>query len=671
MRKEIDGLRAIAILPVILFHAGIKTFSGGYIGVDVFFVISGYLITSIILEEKNKNNFSIINFYERRARRILPALSSVLLFSTFAAFLLMPADFLKSYSQSLISVTTFVSNIYFYFTTGYFSNLADEKPLLHTWSLAVEEQYYLIFPIMIAVFWSLRRKRLIFLIAASAAASLLLSEFLSSRKPNVNFYLIFSRSWELLFGSLIAFITLNKLSIKKSQRELIGFLGLLMIFYSIFFFDKHTRFPSFYTLFPVIGTCLIIVFSDSNTRVGRFLSNKFFVFIGLISYSLYLWHQPMLAFMWLKNIEKPSIPMLAGIIGLTFALAYVSWKYIETPFRDKKRFSKNYIFKFSIASIITFLIVGLVTNYNNGFAQRFELSNYAATIEISPFRDDCHTGHAENGDYLKPENACRYFGHNITWAVFGDSHTIEPAYALAKQLENYDMGLLHLSFAGCPPALLFDIYNPGCSNWTKEALNYLEMQQNIKNVLLGYRYSEFLFGDIIKSYPELPHKNPANLFTVSYRNLSSEDLQELYFKSFSEVVSRLLNAGKNVYVMYPIPELPVHISKAVHPFSVFGNKPMLDLSKISTVEFYYKRNRFIINKLDSLPYGEALHAIKPLEILCDKEYCHAIMGDKALYSDDNHLSISGATLIAENIISKYKTLTTLTNLSNQTAKIDP
>ena len=471
-RKEIDGLRAIAVLPVIFFHGGFSWFSGGYIGVDIFFVISGYLITSIILDEISRDQFSIINFYERRARRILPALSIVLLITTIAAFILMPADLLNSYSQSLVSVATFSSNIFFYLTSGYFSTASDEKPLLHTWSLAVEEQYYIFFPIMITMLWFIGKKHLIFLLAVLSVASLFFSQYLSKTGAiDANFYLIFSRAWELFFGSLIAFTNLHTLSIPRWKREVIGIIALSLIIYSIVFFDAHTPFPSFYALIPVLGTCVIIVFIDCNTYVGRFLSNKLFVAIGLISYSLYLWHQPLFAFLRMKTIGEPQLVFFIGAIALTFVLSFLSYKYVERPFRNKSAIPRSSIFKYSVTSITLFLVIGLSGHFYNGFENRFEKNIYSETIKFSPKRKECHTGGV---DYLKPDKACKYFGDNITWASFGDSHTVEPAFALSKILETNGEGLLHLSFSGCPPALLFDVKLSGCSNWIKESLVYLE-----------------------------------------------------------------------------------------------------------------------------------------------------------------------------------------------------
>lgn len=640
-RKEIDGLRTIAVLPVIFFHGGLFGVTGGYVGVDIFFVISGYLITSIIIEEIEINRFSILNFYERRARRILPALSMVLIFTTIAAFFLMPANLLKSYSQSLVSVATFSSNVFFYLTSGYFSTAADEKPLLHTWSLAVEEQYYIFFPVFLSGLWFMGKKKVTLFISLLSIASLFLSQYLSGKQAvDANFYLIFSRAWELFAGSLIAIIGIQKFSVAKSGKDIFGGIGLALIMYSIFFFNKQTPFPSVYTLVPVIGAVLIIIFSDSTTVIGRFLANKLFVGIGLISYSLYLWHQPLFAFLRMKTIGNPAEYMFITAIVATFILSIISYKYIETPFRNKKTFTRKRILLFSIASISVFLLVGLSSHTLKGFEGRFNETHYLETAQFSPKRKECHT---KGENYLKPENACKYSGNKITWASFGDSHTVEPAYALAKMLEKSDNGLLHLSFSGCPPALLFDdVKRPGCSKWINEAVTYLESNDSIKNILLGFRYSYFLYGDQVRSYPKIPNKYPIIKPSKLHK---TEDVREIYWNSFSEIVRRLSASGKNIYLLYPIPELPIHIAKAITPFSILGNQTMVDLKKATSSKYYLARHSFILNKLDTLTYNNNLFAIKPFEILCDKKYCPAVINETALYFDDNHLSVEGSMIL--------------------------
>jgi hypothetical protein len=408
-----------------------------------------------------------------------------------------------------------------------------------------------------------------------------------------------------------------------SKTEILNILGIAMIVYSIVSFDDKTPYPGLYTLIPVLGTCLIIVFTDAKSFVGRILSHKILIFVGLISYSLYLWHQPLFAFLRLKSIGEPSTYLFTVAIAITFILAYLTWKYVERPFRNKVNFSRASICQSAVASIAIFISIGLAGHFYKGFESRFNMPSYTDSITFSPKRDECHTA-GEN--YLRPREACKYFGENITWASFGDSHTIEPAYALAKRLERNNEGLVHLSFSGCPPALLFEVRVPGCRKWIKESLSYLENNKNVKNILLGFRYSSFLYGELS-------------------RQLDAEAAREMYWMSFEAIVSTLIETGKNVYILYPIPELPVSISKAVTPFSVLGNTTMLDLEKTISAQDYFRGNDFIIKKLDSLPYSEKLHAIKPFEIMCDENFCPAVKGGNALYFDDNHLSVAGSMLL--------------------------
>ena len=292
-RAEIDGLRAVAVIPVILFHAGFEFFSGGFVGVDVFFVISGYLITMILIEDIERNSFNLIEFYERRARRLLPALFFVMLICIPFAFLLMLPDAMKSFSQSLIAVSLFVSNILFWRESGYFATAAEEKPLLHTWSLAVEEQYYLFFPLFLLFAWRFFKERVFGVIFVVAAISLLISEWGWRNSAIANFYLAPARAWELLAGSIAALIV-QKRGVRGNG--ILSLLGLAAIVIAILIYDSTTPFPSVYTLLPITGCVFLVLFADKQTIAARLLSNKIFVGIGLISYSAYLWHQPLFAF---------------------------------------------------------------------------------------------------------------------------------------------------------------------------------------------------------------------------------------------------------------------------------------------------------------------------------------------------------------------------------------
>lgn len=264
-------------------------------------------------------------------------------------------------------------------------------------------------------------------------------------------------------------------------------------------------------------------------------------------------------------------------------------------------------------------------------------------------REECHTS---GEDYLSPEEACQYFGDNVTWAAFGDSHVVEPAYALSRELERDGVGLVHLSFSSCPPALLFEVNIPGCTDWFRDSLAYLEDNQSIQNVFLGFRYSAFLYGRQMGDYPELPDQLKRSALPNGYRDYSDQEIRELYWQSLSMVIQRLRNADKNVYLLYPIPELPVHIEKVVLPNSVLSTRTMFDVERTTTADYYVERNKFILDKLDSLIYDNGLYAVRPFDAFCDGEYCPAVLDGQALYYDDHHLRIFGSTLLVRNMLSQ-------------------
>lgn len=371
-RAEVDGLRALAVVPVVLFHAGIAGFSGGFVGVDIFFVISGYLITSIILSEQQKERFTLAGFYERRARRILPALMVVVLLSVIAAwFLLLPTE-LVDYGKSLVSVGVFASNILFWTQSDYFAQTSEYLPLLHTWSLAVEEQFYLIFPLfMIWTVATVKARRLAILVIV-AVLSLIFCEWAWRNAPEANFFLAPSRIWELLAGVFCAFYLQQPREHSGSIKQLGSLIGLLMLAYSIVFFDKTIPFPSVYALLPVIGTALIILFTDKSTWVGKLLALPLIVGIGLISYSAYLWHQPLFVFARLYSLDELSVTILLGLSVLAFILAYISWRWIEKPFRDRSWLSQGQVL--SLAGFCSLLLIGLglVFVFGDGFNERFD-----------------------------------------------------------------------------------------------------------------------------------------------------------------------------------------------------------------------------------------------------------------------------------------------------------
>ena len=370
-RREIDGLRAVAVLPVLLYHAGFGLFSGGFVGVDVFFVISGYLITTLIVLEKQAGRFSILTFYERRARRILPALLLVIVVSTpLAIAVMLPSD-LRVFSESVIATLLFVPNVFFWSQGGYFAGPNELVPLLHTWSLGVEEQYYLFFPLFILLAWRwIGLRAIAVLIALVALGSLGLADWWSKAHPTANFYLLPTRAWELLVGSLLAVYLVKRPQPVGRVGNIAAVIGLLLVFYAIFTFDEATPFPSLWAAIPVGGTALIILFCTPKTWVYRILSLPLVVGLGLISYSTYLWHQPLLAFARIRFGELSPVVLL-GLLLLSILLAWASWRYVERPFRNRKMFSRGQIFGMSLgASAVLAAFAGYVV-VENGFSGRY------------------------------------------------------------------------------------------------------------------------------------------------------------------------------------------------------------------------------------------------------------------------------------------------------------
>ncbi len=434
-RPEIDGLRAIAVSAVIIYHAQIRIFdklifSGGFLGVDIFFVISGYLITFLILKEnQTNNNFSIKNFYERRARRILPALLMMLVVMfPLAYFVLIPSD-LKEYAISNLFSISFISNYFFYFSeTEYGTIDSFLKPLLHTWSLGVEEQFYIFFPFLMLFFLNKKRSLKSFILSF-LFLSFLLSSYVSVTNKELSFFSLPTRIWELFFGSIVAYlIFFNKLkTVKKNILNLLSNIGFLLIILSFIFFEKNTYHPSYFTLIPIMSTCFIILNFNSTNLVKKFLSMKLIVFTGLISYSLYLYHYPIFSFSRyffyateLNQYEK------IFILFIIFFASYLSYYFIEKPFRDQRLSFKKFIgFIFISIFLITSLSILILNN-------KIENKKFNIVKQIS----------LDNKSYKNqrlnyPKNY-KFKNNKINLTIIGDSHASDTYIIFNEFFKNND-----------------------------------------------------------------------------------------------------------------------------------------------------------------------------------------------------------------------------------------
>jgi peptidoglycan/LPS O-acetylase OafA/YrhL len=445
-RRELDGLRAVAVLPVILFHSGISVFSGGFVGVDVFFVISGHLMTTIIVGEHKAGEFSLLKFYARRARRILPALFLVILCCVPFALLIMPPTEYKNFVKSIKSICVIQQNFYFWRASGYFDLASEREPLLHTWSLAVEEQFYIFFPLVVLLASRYGNRSLHTILIIIGLASFVTCELGWRVFPSGNFYLAQSRVWELLAGSFCAFLQLRR---GQQSNNPAAAIGLLLIFFSIFTFNPETPFPSVFTLFPVTGSVLIILFAGTGTLAARLLSNKLLVGIGLISYSAYLWHYPLFAFSRIEALGQPSQAVMALLAVMSLVLAYFSWRYVEQPFR-KSRFApirepRTVMAIAALGSACLFFIIANLPSPARGDIKKFKpVAKYGLV-------DTCFLLNTDISAFKEVACGLKAAGGFRKVLLLGDSHAASLSSGLQQWADENSVQLGVLTAAYCLP----------------------------------------------------------------------------------------------------------------------------------------------------------------------------------------------------------------------------
>lgn len=678
-RPEIDGLRAISVLSVIFFHANFGIVNGGFIGVDVFFVISGYLITSILIDEIEKGNFSLINFYERRARRILPALFFILLCCIPFAWIWMLPSQLKDFSQSLIAVVFFVSNFLFWIEDGYFAPSAELKPLLHTWSLAVEEQYYLLFPLFLSGFWRFGSKRVFWMIAVMAMLSLGASELGWRYKPSDNFYLAPTRAWEILIGSLCAFWLHDHQQKASNALSSIGLFTLILVF---IFYNDEIPFPSIYTLLPVICTLLIIIYGQSGTWVAKILSIKYLVGIGLISYSAYLWHQPIFAFARIRSIFEPSPPLMAALVFLSLVLAYVTWICVEKPFRGSKPLclskQKNLLIAVALFGSL-FTTLGAIGIAFEGFPNRLPqkvLLYESAKNDFST--NDCHLDDNNRFDELYNSRCTKAINNKIDLMFIGDSHMRALTKILRYELDKKGYGYRFLSKTSCIPLpgfQLFDgslIYN--CDDYVLYSLNWAN-KNKVKTLVLSARFPLYLQGQRFNNGEGGIESGSCSFVDVSsYPRAKCQDIaRKQRVLNEYEIQIRKLAKHFNIVLVYPIPEAGWNV-----PIYAFKNAYFNGDSKnISTsYQIYKDRAGDIIKLFDKLVIElNNVKAARIDKVLCNDKSnrCLNTNGDDVYYYDDDHLSNTGARLVAPAIISAIDSFDDMggeTEFTNATKKRD-
>ncbi|MDA9996696.1 acyltransferase [Candidatus Pelagibacter sp.] len=648
-RPEIDGLRAIAVMSVIVYHADLPFFKGGFLGVDIFFVISGYLISKILIKEQiNSKTISIKWFYQRRIRRIIPALLTMIIFSFFFGLLFLSPSQLIELSWSSLSSISFISNYFFYLSDIQYEAIESfTKPLLHTWSLSVEEQFYIIFPVLI-IFAFRYLKNPLFLFLPLFFLSLLISEIGSHNFLDLNFYSIHSRFWELLTGFFIAYFEIFKKNFFLYNSRITSTMGLIVIFISLIFVDDSYPHPSILTIIPVIGISLIILNNNKNSIANVILSSKFFVSVGLISYSLYLWHFPLFAFSRITEFTDGNLLNKISLILILFVLSILSYFFIEKIFRNKKlSFKKILIFLTMI--LLSIIILSIFAIKNNGLKERFP-KIFHGLSEIKSI----HMLVNSNDEKCLKIGKCTFndLSKNKVYIV-GDSHMAAISFDLKNKLLESNYQFTTLLGPGCFYFPEFIKANDKtCTNrindWDRELQKVEDSIIIIGGrlpVYLSNRYFDNKEGGIEKN------KSSVNKFTS---NGKFKDLE----KSFVNSVN-LLSKKNKVFLIYPIPEVgwkvPEKLLKIFKKNKINGEKKITKKLFLSTsYDVYIDRTKKSFELFDSLK-NENIIRIYPHELFCNTvipNRCITHSINEIYYYDDNHLSLQGSNYLNIEIISK-------------------
>lgn len=631
-RAEIDGLRAIAVVPVVFFHAGLDVFSGGFIGVDVFFVISGYLITSILLHDLEKEQFSLLKFYERRTRRILPALFFVVLCSIpFAWLWMMPAE-LEDFGLSLIGVATFTSNILFWQQSGYFAASAELKPMLHTWSLAVEEQYYILFPIFLAFVWSVRRNWILASLIILGVASLALAQWATQNIPTANYYLVPMRFWEIAVGSICAVLLWWNV---VRPNLVAAAVGVALVVVAMVQFTAATPTPSVWTLIPVAGTAMIILFARDDNPIATFLGNRIFVSIGLVSYSAYLWHQPLIAFFRLRTAEDPRGIALAALVLGTFVLAWFSWRYVERPFRatPESRLSQGQILKMGAGVLVALAGVGIFLASFNGHPSRLTPAG-ESFAEIALVNEDlrpnaglhmdCDTKH-----FALPSN-CRTSPRPGT-VLWGDSYAMQLAPALVASETKIDFAQVTKSSCGPFPGISAHFGKARwwqCTEFNDKALDWIVKTDEIRMVIASSAFSQLL-------YPT--YARDGSIFDPA-------DLEDKLVRNILSTQSYLKGRGKRMIFVAPPPQNGESLGLCFVRKRIFG-QPFEECN--------FERDEITARNVAITRILKRIETSVPViwfdDFLCDQVICKTSFDKISIYRDSGHLSVPGSTELGRRV----------------------
>jgi peptidoglycan/LPS O-acetylase OafA/YrhL len=652
-RPDIDGLRALAVLPVIVFHLGVPWTKGGFVGVDVFYVISGYLITSIIRTEIADGRFTLTGFFERRVRRILPALFVVIAVTlAVATAIFMPAD-LRNTAQSAIAALVFASNVLFFLEAGYFDTSVFAMPLLHTWTLAVEEQFYLVVPLMMMALarWSARP---VIWIGGLTLASFALSALTTPLMPNAAFYLIPWRAWELGIGAVLAFGTGPRLP--RGGREAAAAAGVALILGAVLVYDEGTTFPGVAALAPTLGAALVIVAGASGpTLAGHLLSTRPAVWIGRLSYSLYLWHWPIIVFYvyWAMEMPTPAVGM--ALLALCFAAAWLSWRFVERPFRvppgqrapgRRPRLAAVAARPFLAAGAGAAMlgVAAAAIDRLDGLPGRLPPGVQAAAAFASDFpprRRPCFVNKHDDGSWLAP---CVFGDPDgpVRMTLWGDSHAPSLMPALDAAARAAGIGATLYAHNGCAPAEGLQIHWIGedhdCRPFLETTRPAILADPDIALVVLTMRAPMYTQGWLPYGIAERK-RSEIRIGTASAPLPAAVDRNGFFVERLERTVAALRAAGKQVALVYPLPEAGASVPEAYARVLLRGG---------GAEDVALPRQRFdaragdLIAAFDEIVERHGAIPIRLHEALCDDGACQLVRDGTPIFRDANHLTATAA-----------------------------
>lgn len=632
-RADLDGLRAVAVVAVILFHLNVSWVPGGFVGVDVFFVLSGYFITRQIVADLAENRFSFLVFYDRRLRRLLPALLVMFVFTAIASTLVMlPTDLLR-FSKTLMAAALSISNLVFWQQSDYFASATDTAPLLHTWSLSVEEQFYIGFPLLLFVISSHCPRHTIAIVALISAASLALSLWWTAAFPNAAFYLLPSRAWELGIGCLLALQPFAR-NAPLWVRQLVGVAGLSSIIVAALAFDDQMLFPGLAALLPCLGAGALIWSGQTppgqrpqRTTATWILTLPPLVFAGLISYGLYLWHWPIIALVRYTSSGAPfTWDTKLSIVVATFCFAFFSWKLVELPLRRDDRTSFGQRAVYGAAGITAAVLLGAGIFSFDGLPARMPANALAILQQgrdSSPDRRRCHIRASTLATFTYSQ-AC-VFGPSSGRSViiYSDSHGTELSYALAQSAGSYNLRLRQITASGCPPSLNYlKREQPNCATFNSRMIAALKRETPATIILTAHFFR--------------------------WAEAGSESQRDAFWYGFEQVVATLKSAGHEVVILGAVPP---HNREDLAPFvaklAMNGKKPA-DYSFPVDVQLA----RLIDGNLRAIAAKDAVRYIEIAPYICGDaaDRCRSSVFGGLVYYDKNHLTVSTAKRLAQDVV---------------------